>query len=200
MRYLFLLISFLFAYEANILSVNKDIAVIDKYVKKGVSGVVVCKYLDKNIICARAISLGKKVKLTSYDNLKNSAFANPLVYIKKGDKVIFAKNYDRILIIAPNQEAYLKVKKIYKDFHIIPSDLLAVFNEEINLKTLKEFTKIYDVGRFIFVADKIYEVDANSFNVVFIKKFQNYKKGFFTYYKTFKLDWRIKNGHLIIKG
>ena len=83
----FLIFLSLNAYEVNILSVNNDIAIIDKYVKKGVSGVVICPYEDKKIICARAISFGKKAKLAIYDNLKNEAFALPIVYPKK-DKLL----------------------------------------------------------------------------------------------------------------
>ena len=79
------------AYEVNILNVNQDTAVIDNYVKKGVSGVVLCPYEGKRIICARAVCFGKRAKLKIYDNLKNEAFALPLVVPKKGDKILFSK-------------------------------------------------------------------------------------------------------------
>ena len=97
------------AYEVNILSVNQDTAVIEKYVKKGVSGVVLCPYEGKKIICARVVCFGKRAKLKIYDDLKKEAFALPLVVPKKGDKILLAKDYDRILIIAPNQLEYLKI-------------------------------------------------------------------------------------------
>jgi len=182
----FLIFLSLNAYEVNILNVNNNIAIIDKYVKKGVSGVVICPYEDKKIICARAISFGKKAKLEIYDNLKNEAFALPVVYPKKGDKVIFAKDYNRVLIIAPNQVEYLKVKENYKNNLIISPDIFAPFVDEIPTKEeFINFAKEMDIGRYIFVLDKIYEVDANSFYV--IKKYgktnAKYKEIFFTNYK-----------------
>ena len=182
----FLIFLSLNAYEVNILNVNNDIAIIDKYVKKGVSGVVICPYEDKKIICARAISFGKKAKLAIYDNLKNEAFALPIVYPKKGDKVIFAKDYNRVLIIAPNQVEYLKVKENYKNNLIISPDIFAPFVDEIPTKEeFINFAKEMDIGRYIFILDKIYEVDANSFYVVkkYGKNSTKYKEIFFTNYK-----------------
>ena len=182
----FLMFLSLNAYEVEILDVNNDVVTINKYVKKGVSGVVVCPYEDKKIICARAISFGKKAKLEVYDNLKNEAFALPTLYPKKGDKIIFAKDYNRILIIAPNQLEYLKVKENYKNNIIISPDIFAAFVDEIPIKEeFINFAKEMDIGRYIFVLDKIYEVDANSFYVIkrYEKNTKKYKEVFFTNYK-----------------
>ena len=182
----FLLFLSLNAYEVKILDVNNDIATIDKYVKKGVSGVVVCNYEDKEIICARAISFGKKVKLKIYDNLKNEAFTLPIIHPKKGDKIILAKDYNRILVISPNQLEYLKVKEKYKNNIIISSDIFGAFVDDIpTKKEFINFAKETNIGRYVFVLDKIYEVDANSFYV--LKKYgktnAKYKEVFFTNYK-----------------
>ena len=182
----FLLFLSLNAYEVKILDVNNDIATIDKYVKKGVSGVVVCNYEDKEIICARAISFGKKVKLKIYDNLKNEAFTLPIIHPKKGDKIILAKDYNRILVISPNQLEYLKVKEKYKNNIIISSDIFGAFVDDIpTKKEFINFAKEMDIGRYIFVLDKIYEVDANSFYVIkrYEKNTKKYKEVFFTNYK-----------------
>jgi len=174
------------AYEVNILSVNNNIASINKYVKKGITGLVICPYETQKIICARAISFGKKVELKVYDNLKNNAFAIPTLYPKKGDKIIFAKDYNRVLIIAPNQVEYLKVKENYKNNAIISPDILASFVDEIPTKEeFINFAKEMDIGRYVFVLDKIYEVDANSFYVIkkYGKNRAKYKESFFTNYK-----------------
>lgn len=182
----FLIFLSLNAYEVKILDVNNDFVIINKYVKKGVSGVVICPYEDKKIVCAKAISFGKKAKLKIYDNLKNEAFALPLVYPKKGDTIIFAKDYNRILIIAPNQVEYLRVKEKYKNSIIISPDIFAPFVDEIpTKKEFINFAKEMDIGRYIFVLDKIYEVDANSFYIIkkYGKSNTKYKEIFFTNYK-----------------
>ena len=166
MKYLIVLVAtFLFAFEVKINSIdlkNKEVT-LNEYVKKGVSGVVICKYLKTPIICARAVSFGKKTKLFVYDDLKNDAFAKPVVLPKKGDKIIFAKDYSRILIIAPNQNVYLKLKNIYKNNAIISPDVLASFLDDVNIKSLREFAKEFNIGRYIIALDKVYEVDSYSF-------------------------------------
>lgn len=171
------------AYEVNIINVNNDTAVIDKYVKKGVSGVVLCPYDGKKIICARAVCYGKKAKLNVYDDLKNDAFALPLVTPKKGDKILLAKDYDRILIIAPNQLEYLKIKQNYKNATIISPDIFATFIEEAPSKEdFINFAKKMNIGRIVFVLDKVYEVDAYSFYAVksYGKNSVKYTNAFFT--------------------
>jgi hypothetical protein len=193
MRFLVVLLCVIYAFgmEANIENVNKNIVTLNKPVTKGVSGVVLCPYEGKEIICARAVSLGKKAELKIYDNLKNDAFALPVVSPKKGDKIIFGKNYDRILIIAPNQEEYLKVKNRYKNATVISSDNFAAVIDDIpTKKDFVNFAKKLDIGRIVFVLDKIYEVDAYSFYAV--KKYGNvsakYNKIFFTTYPDFDLQ------------
>jgi len=198
MRWLFLVLTavLLNGYEVTITNRNGDVVTVDQYVKKGVSGVVVCPYEGKNIICARAVMNGKKGKLEVYDNLANKAFALPLVLPKKGDKILLAKNYHRIMIIAPNQDIYLKVKENYKNDSVISPDVLAAFLEELpSKKEFVKFAKKMNIGRYVFVLDKIYEVDAESFYVInkYGKNSQNYKNIFFTSYP--KLD--IKENNLI---
>jgi hypothetical protein len=193
MRWLFLVLVavLLNGYEVTIQSVDGNIVTLDKYVKKGVSGVVLCPYGDKEIICAKALSLGKKAKLLTYDNLKDDAFALPVVYPKKSDKILFAKDYDRIMIIAPDQYMYLKVKEKYKNAVIINPDNFAEFLSEIPTKeNFINFAKKMNIGMFVFVLDKIYEVDADSFYAVKVygKNDKKYNEMFFTTYPKFKVE------------
>jgi hypothetical protein len=190
----FLIVLFLvinaFALEANIVRVDKNIVTLDKTVTKGMSGVVLCPYQNKEIICAKAVAFRNKAELLIYDNLKNDAFALPVVTPKKGDKIIFAKNYNRILIIAPTQEEYIKIKSKYKNATVISSDNFAAMIEELPKRSdFINFAKKLDIGRIIFALDKIYEVDAYSFYV--IKKYgqvnAKYNKIFFTTYPAFDL-------------
>ena len=179
----FLAAAVLNAYSVKITSVSGSSAVVDKYVKKGVSGLVICPYGDRKIICARAILEGKKAFFYPYESLKNDAFALPTVYPKKGDEIILAKNYDRILIIAPDQQTYLKVKALYKNSVVISPDNFALYVDELPLKKdFVKFAKEYDVGKIVFVLDKLYEVDALSFYVIKKSLRYNviYKKPFFT--------------------
>jgi hypothetical protein len=178
------------AYSVTITGVNSDTVTLDKYVKNGVSGVVLCPYGGREIICARAVCHGKKAKLLVYKDLKNNAFALPVVLPEKGDKILLAKNYDRILIIAPNQLEYLKMKEKYKNATVISSDNFAAFLDGIpSRKDFINFADKLNIGRIIFVLDKIYEVDADSFYV--IKEYGNvhagYKEMFFTTYPKFDL-------------
>ncbi len=188
---LFLFAVFSFGFKVNITKVTNTTAYLEKNVQKGISGIVVCPYKNTKIICARAVSYGNKAKLYAYKELKNSAFALPFVYPKAGDKIIFAKNYKRILIIAPNQSTYLKIKQTYSDNTIISPDILATFlNGDISRKRLVNFAKTLDIGKYIIAyGGKIYETDALSFYAVNEKNFKTpaYKKAFFTYIRNFDI-------------
>ncbi|ACM93549.1 conserved hypothetical protein [Nautilia profundicola AmH] len=193
MRWLFWLLAavLLSGYEVSITNINGDVVTLDKYVKKGVSGVVLCPFEGKHIICAKAVTYGKKAKLKVYDNLKNEAFALPVVLPKKGDKILLAKNYNRILIIAPNQYLYLKTKENYKNAIIINPDNFAAFLEDIPTREeFINFAKKMDIGRYVFVLDKIYEVDADSFYAIkkYGKNSQKFKEMFFTTYPKFDIN------------
>ncbi len=194
---IFVLIMFalvLNAYQVKILNVNKNMVTFDKYVKKGVNGYVLCPYEGKNIICAKVVSEGKRGRLSVYGNLKNDALALPVVLPEAGDNVVLAKDYDRILIIAPNQKEYLLTKSHYKNDTVISADVFASFLDDLpKKKEFIGFAKKMDIGKIVFVLDKVYEVDANSFYA--IKKYGSnsvkYKEMFFTTYP--KFDIKDKN-------
>ncbi len=190
MRIIFVFFIAIFAnayYVANIKDVKNLEIKLDKYVKKGASGVVLCPYENESIICARAVSFGNFAKLYVYDNLKNRAFALPIVYPKKDDRVIFGKNYERIMIIAPNQVIYLKLKDRFKNFTIIPSDVFAAFIDKLPTREdFINFAKKMDIGLYVFVLDKVYLVDAYSFYVIATQdlplNYKNFKKPFYSSY------------------
>ena len=197
MRFLILFVGiYLFSFQTQIVDVKKDIISLENSVKRGVSGIVLCPYEEKKIICASCVSLGnKKAKLKVYDNLKNEAFALPVVYPKKGDEVIFAKDYERVLIIAPNQIAYLKLKEKFKDKIIIPVDTFAAFLDDLpKREDFIDFAKKMDIGLILFALDKLYFVDANSFYVVNEKKLDFKPKSFkLPFYSSYNFDIKEKN-------
>jgi hypothetical protein len=180
-------------YEVTIKNIQNDEIVVDKYVKKGVSGIVLCPYENKEIICARAVMFGTKGKLSVYDNLENDSFALPIVTPKIGNKIILAKDYNRVMIIAPNQDSYIKTKNLFKNKIFISPDIFATFLDEIPTKEdFVNFAKKLDIGLYIFVLDKIYLVDAYSFYAVkeypLKENYNKYNKPFFVTYNRFKVN------------
>ena len=206
MRIIFVLFLAVFSFakiESEIISVNKNVALIDKNIKRGVSGVVICKYLNEDIICARAVADGNRAYLYLYSELKNDAFALPVILPKKNDKIVFAKDYNRIMIIAPNQEVYLKIKNMYKSSVIISPDVFAAFlDDKITKKDFINFAKKLNIGRYIFtIENKLYEVDAKTLYVIDEKNLNvvaKYQKAFFTYFNNF--DIKPKNYINLLKG
>ena len=180
-------------FAVGIVSVDKNIAKIDGDIEKGVSGVVVCPYNGNSIIAANAVSLGDgKVKLSNYDYLKNRAFALPIVPVTQKCEAVFKRNYNRILILAPTQKLYLKLKEEYKNSVIVPVDNFALFFEkDLTKKDILNFAKIMNVGRIIVAKKYLYEVDANSLQVVSKKEYLGSDKNeFFTNYGIFKIDYK----------
>jgi len=194
MRFFVLFVIAVLGFSQDIIleKVNGSIGYINKSIQKGRSGYVICPFDKKEIICAKVIFFGNKVKFENYDELKNNAFALPVVTPKAKDKIIL-NNYKRILIIAPTQELYLKIKDMYKNKTVIHPDLLYVYLDgEISKEGLEEFAKIMNIDEYIFVLDKIYEVDANSFYAIktFSKVNIHYK---FIFYNSYKKGKTSKN-------
>ncbi|WP_457561709.1 plasminogen-binding N-terminal domain-containing protein [Caminibacter pacificus] len=193
MRIIFVLFLaiFAFAFDVKILSVNNDYAKIDSYIKKGISGDVICTYDKTPIICAKAVAFGNIVKFYNYTELKNDAFALPQVSPKPGDKIILGKNYRRILIIVPNQNAYIKTAQLYKGNTIISPDIFAPFIDEMPTREdFEKFCNDMNIGRIIFVLDKIYEVDSFSFYAIKKRDIDfkaKYDKAFFVTFPSFKI-------------
>ena len=186
-KLLFLLPIFLFSSE--ITAVKSDKIYLDKSYQKGKSGIVLCPYLNKKIICARFISYGSYAKLFPYKEVVNNSFARPNILPKKGDKVLFNFNYNRILIIAPNQKIYEHIKNLYQNLNIIPSDNLATYVDKFDKKNLLSFQRDLNIGRYIFYhKGNIFEIDAFSLYAIKKKKlkiYANYNGPFFTYLKNF---------------
>ncbi|GAB6044617.1 hypothetical protein JCM11957_02150 [Caminibacter profundus] len=205
MRIFFVLFLTVFAFaeiRANLVEVYNNYGKIDKKLKKGTSGIVLCPYEGEKIICARAVANGNLVDFYTYDTLRNDAFALPVVVPKKGDEVVFEKDYNRIMIIAPNQEVYLMIRNKYKNAIIISPDILASFIDGMpDISTFRKFAIENNIVRYIFViGKKLYEVDSFSFYVINshkIKKTSKYNKAFFTYFNNFDIKTEnIENYYL----
>jgi hypothetical protein len=170
--------------------------VVSPIVPKGETGYILCPYMGKEIICGLALSEGEgRVRFEVYDNLKNRAMALPVVLPKPGDKVVFQKNYRRVLIIAPNSEIYFSLLNRYRKEGNTPisSDFLAIFEEDEGVPSREDLislAKKMDIGRYAIVTPEgVIELDALS-----LQKLRSYpcncgpihyKVPFFTSYN----DW-----------
>ena len=123
---------------------------INKTIPKGETGYII----QNSMIIGKVVSMGgNKVKYLPFEKLKNEALATPKVYPKKGDTIIFGLYNKRGLVIAPNQQLYIKTKKEYPNIKWINSDNFATYFEtkptiedfrkfcnDINLTKIKFFT------------------------------------------------------------
>ena len=158
---------------------------IDKNISKGLTGYVI----QNNKIIAKVVSLGsKKVKYLPFKKLENKGLATPQLIVKRGDKIIFGLYNFRGLIIAPNQQQYLKIKNSYPNMEWINSDIFATYFENKPTKeNFQQFCNTYNVGIIDFLLDKEYIVDCQSFTILQTKniKKEKYKKPFFCSYDKF---------------
>jgi len=177
--------TFLFGFNSNkiettILNSGKSTSLINKDIKKGLTGYVI----QNGMMIAKVISLGgKKVKYLPLTMLKNSALASPNLFPKKGDKIIFGLYNFRGLMIAPNQSIYQTKIKQYPNVKWINSDIFVTyFVTKPEKSDFQNFCKNFKVGFIDFVLDKEYIMDCNSFAVLEEKdsKSAPYHKPFFT--------------------
>ena len=168
--------------EANILNHN----LINKHIQKGKTGYII----QNSMIIGKVISIGgNKVKYLPFEKLKNEALATPKLYPKKGDKIIFGLYNKRGLIIAPNQQFYMKTKKEYPNIKWINSDSFATYFEtKPTIENFRKFCNDYNIGIIIFMLDKKYILDSQSFTILettqLTEKYK-YSKPFFASYNKF---------------
>ena len=193
---LFVVSLFSFPLETNykIVDSSNKFATINGNVLVGSSGIVV----HNNIIIALAEAVSKnKLKYLPYTNLTNRALATPKITPKVGDTIKMYHDYNRALIIAPNQEAYLNIKSKLKD--VVDSDLFVAMASdvtELEKKDFQKFCKAYDVGIVYFDLDKNYIVDCNTFKIIETtpnKTKPIYKKPLFSSYQLDKSDTNYIN-------
>jgi hypothetical protein len=192
--------------ETQLLKVVGDRGVVEKPVPKGEVGILLCPYSKGEIICGYLEGVGgRQVQLFPYTPLKNEAMALPVVPPKPGDRALFGKDYNRVIVIAPDQRSYLQLVQLYRDRGntIIPSDLIVTVGkvERDQFPTpgqLRQVAESLNVGRYIFLGpDGVEEVDAFSLTPIgrapFQLKASQYRVPFFTTYS----DWEEFPGNLL---
>jgi hypothetical protein len=192
MKKLLLLLIFinLFAFNPNytnteILTTTSKSATIDKNIQNGLTGYVI----HNNMIIAKAVSIGDdNVKYLPFKALKNDALASPKIMPQKGDKIIFGLYNKKGLIIAPNQNSYIKTQNKYPNINWISSDLFASYFENKPTKEdFQNFCSDVKVGIIDFILDKEYIVDCESMTILETSKIKSstYTKPFFCSYDKF---------------
>jgi hypothetical protein len=164
------LIAPLFAQQVTLTQVDGKLGEVDTILPKGMTGYLLCPFLNREIICGLAVSIGgNRVQFKVYDSLQNRAMALPVVIPKPGDKIIFQKDYRRVMVIAPDRQSYYNLVSQYREKGnvVVPSDLMAVFVEDDDkVPTRQEFinfAKKLNIGRYIFLSDRgVEEIDALS--------------------------------------
>ena len=172
--------------STTILTTSKYHAIIDTKVPAGMTGYV----MHNDMMIAKAVSLGKgNVKYLPLVKLKNEALATPKIMPKKDDTIIFGLYNNRGLILAPNQDTYIKTVSKYPNINFINSDIFAnYFTTKPDIDDFHKFCRDFNVGFVDFILDKEYIVDCESFVVLEKKPIQKvipYKHPFFTNYEKF---------------
>ncbi|RUM65991.1 MAG: hypothetical protein DSZ06_04085 [Sulfurospirillum sp.] len=166
--------------EFTIDSVKGDLITINtnQNFAKGASAVVLRKFDDQHeaIIANAVVIEGKNskliLKLSPYNDLTQDVLPNYDIPPKAGDKVLLNHLYNRAMIIAPNQESYLKVRRDYSNFDWVHPDLFALklvssFHSKPTKEQFQEECKDDTIGLIFFVIkDKTYIVDCKSFKAI----------------------------------
>lgn len=126
--------------------------------------VVVSAYDDKTKIAT--------LKMSDFDLLKQNSLPKGNWHVEVGDTAVLAFGYTRSLLIAPNEDIYLRVVKASENIHWVHPDIFATllsFNTHPSPQK-EDFNEMADsasVGLlFIFINQKLFTVDAKSFKVL----------------------------------
>lgn len=112
--------------------------------------------------------------MSEFDALKNNALPEGMWSVSVGDEAILAFGYTRGLLIAPTEEIYHRITKSVKNLQWVHPDLFATtlsfFGHPTPLR--EDFTK-FSIGTsvgliFIYLDEKLFTVDAKSFQILSI--------------------------------
>ncbi len=167
--------------KKQILSVHNNKATIKiNNINVGISGFVV-KHINKNynyiVKYAVVTAYNKKthiavLKLSKYIGLKQPYLPNLNLKVTTADSVYLAFGYNRALLIAPNQQTYIRITKALPSLQWIHPDifatLLSVNGHPSPLKS--DFHQICNtsaIGLLYFYMDKtLFTLDCKSFKIL----------------------------------
>ena len=112
-----------------------------------------------------------KVELGEFSMLDIKSLPHGKWSATKGDDIVFAFNYNRAILIAPNEEIYHRVTKSSSVEWIHPdifATLLSVNGRPTPIrKDFNEFCQSTSVGIiFIYLEGRVFTLDANSFKIL----------------------------------
>ncbi|TQR61088.1 plasminogen-binding N-terminal domain-containing protein [Campylobacter troglodytis] len=186
----------------------------DERIKIGTSAAVLQSFKNTSSIISSATVIQRedgliKLELSPFTILEQKALPLLDSKVQKGDEVIVNFLYDRILLIAPNEENYNSIREKFNQLYFVHPDLLGAYMiREFKLspkqKDFKLFCASNAVGVLAFVLeDKISFLDCASFTVLFEEPFnslnleaqkpfysnvEGYKKNFFNFF-----EWGVKD-------
>ncbi|MBW6487715.1 plasminogen-binding N-terminal domain-containing protein [Sulfurimonas sp.] len=170
--------------EAPIKGINDDATEVTVEVEKidvGVSGFIVHEISQghttilKNAVVKSFDEKSKiaKVAISEYDALNSGALPDGKWEVKVGDMAVLAFGYTRGLLIAPNEDIYYRVTKNSKLQWVHPdifATLLSFNGHPTPIRS--DFTQMSvesSVGLvFIYLDERVYTLDAKSFNILAI--------------------------------
>lgn len=213
MRYLLLFLTLHFIGLAGsisepIIGVNGDKVTINiDNADVGMSGFVV-KHIDnehsailKNAVVESFDKVTKTatLKLSDYDDLKQTALANGKWDVAVGDKVILASDYSRAMLIAPNEEIYYRITRALPTLEWVDPDLFATMlsmnGHPTPLKAdFDGMCKVSSVGLlYFYIHENLFTLDCKTMSILQITpaplKQESLQLPFYSRVKEINANW-----------
>ncbi|AXX91196.1 hypothetical protein CPU12_13335 [Malaciobacter molluscorum LMG 25693] len=165
--------------KTQLTNVTKNSAIINiGNLRVGQSGIVIKTYDDgQKIIIANAYveatnDTASKVKFLRFEGLKQNALPNSKSIVQENDTLILNYMYDKSLLIAPSQDAFIVTRAKFRNNTFLHSDIFAAKlkadREPLPSKTtIQKFAKEQNLGTiFIVISNKVYIIDSKTFAVL----------------------------------
>jgi len=204
----------------NIYDMEKNTAKIKKgNLSLGQSGVIYHTYSDKNSIILATAEVIKSykdyslIKISDFTDLKQDALPTTSKIVKNNDTFILNYLYSASLLIAPNQESFVNVRRIFSYHNFVHSDVYASFlkieGEPYPSKELiQEYTRKENIGTIFYAIEgRVYIYDAKSFKQLasfvlpyddddtqlpFYTRVEKIEEGQFSWLKSLSFDSTVK--------
>ncbi|RXJ83424.1 plasminogen-binding N-terminal domain-containing protein [Arcobacter sp. CECT 8985] len=165
--------------KTSLTNVTKNSAIINiGNLRIGQSGVVMKTYDNgKKIIIANAYveatnDTSSKVKFLRFEGLKQDALPNSKSKVQENDTLILNYMYDKSLLIAPSQDAFIVARAKFRHNTFLHSDIFAAKlktdREPLPSRTtIQKFAKDQNLGTiFIIISNKVYILDSKTFAIL----------------------------------
>lgn len=146
--------------------------------KIGQSGIIRHTYKkNKSIILANAFVIKtfdeySLIKLSPFTQLEQNALPNVSTPVKNKDIFILNFLYSSSLLVAPNQDAFVKTRNVFPSHNFVHSDILASYLKLENspypsIEQIKEYAKKVNIGTIFYVIqNNVYILDTKTFKII----------------------------------